>query len=135
MNPEGGISPTPQCTKKRKKEKSTRRCLYFGQFTIPQSAGINSDQRIYSKREWQSSPMPCKEIRVYMRYPSKTARKTIPRSPRNFPPRHQVSFRAQIMSSVPEQRTCQLNIKFAATKGGATVFERYKRIVVRCKMS
>ncbi len=107
------MSPTPQCTKKKKKN---LRGAAFSQFTIPQSAGINSDQRIYSKSDWQRSPMPCKEIRLYTRYPSKTARKTIPLSPRNFPPRHQVSSGAQNMPSVPEQRTCQLSRKFAAAK-------------------
>lgn len=105
--------------KKKKRKKKICEALPFFQFTIPQSAGIKSTQRIYSKPDWQCSPMPCREIRLY---PSNTARKTIALSPRNFPPRHQVSSRAQNMPSVPEQRTCQLNRKFAATKGGGTWF-------------
>ncbi|KAM7385871.1 hypothetical protein PAMP_001920 [Pampus punctatissimus] len=104
----------------------------FLQRTIPQSAGINSDQTIYSRTAWQCSPMPCRQIRLY---PSITARKPIALPPRNFPPRHQVSSRAQNMPNVPEQRTCQLKRKFAATKGGGSAFTKYERIVVRCRMS
>lgn len=128
LNPEGGMSPTPQCTKK-----TAKRCLFH--FTNPQSAGINSNQRTYSKPQGQGSPMPCKEIRLYLRYPSKTARKTIPLSPRNFPPRHQVSSRAQNMSSVPEQRTSPLNGKLATCKEEERDFKRHDRIDVRCEMT
>lgn len=102
------MSPAPQCTK------NLRGAAFY--FTIPQSAGTNSDQRIYSKPDKRCSPVPCKEIRLFTRYPWKTARKTIPMSTRNFPPRHQVSSGAQNMPSVLKQRTCQLKRKFATIK-------------------
>lgn len=86
-------------TMQRQKREKNRGAgfFFFLQLTIPQSAGISSDLKIYSKPDWQRRPMPCTEIRVYTRYPSKTLRKTISLSPPSklSTSRHQVSSKAQ----------------------------------------
>lgn len=60
--------------------------------------------------------MPCKEIPLFTRCPSKkAARKTMSMSTRNFPVTEFVLGRTTC-PALPEQRTCLLNGKFAAMR-------------------
>lgn len=120
---------------RQKREKNRGAGFFFLQLTIPQSAGISSDLKIYSKPDWQRSPMPCTEIRVYTRYPSKTLRKTISLSPpRNFPPLVTKFLpKRKTLPSVPrtahlstQQKVCSYHVRGTSSKG-------QKWIVVHCK--
>lgn len=120
---------------RQKREKNRGAGFFFLQLTIPQSAGISSDLKIYSKPDWQRRPMPCTEIRVYTRYPSKTLRKTISLSPpRNFPPLVTKFLpKRKTLASVPrtahlstQQKVCSYHVRGTSSKG-------QKRIVVHCK--
>lgn len=117
-----------------KKGKKSRRWLFF-QLTIPHSAGISSDLKIYSKPDWQRSPMPCTEIRVYTRYPSKTLRKTISLSPpRNFPPLVTKFLpERKTLPSVPrtahlstQQKVCSYHVSGTSSKGQKRIVVHYK---------
>lgn len=128
------MSPIIQCSGKKGK-KIEALAFFFLQLTIPQSAGISSDLKIYSKPDWQRRPMPCTEIRVYTRYPSKTLLKTISLSPpRNFPPLVTKFLpKRKTLPSVPrtahlstQQKVCSYHVRGTSSKG-------QKRIVVHCK--
>lgn len=95
------MSPIPQCSEKR--------CLFSVYYsTISRHQRRSED--IFQPRLAGVVQCHAKQIRLYARYPSKTARKTISLSPpRNFPPRHQVSSRAQDLSNVP--RAAHLSTK------------------------
>lgn len=129
------MSPIIQCSGKKGKKNRGAGFFFFLQLTIPQSAGISSDLKIYSKPDWQRRPMPCTEIRVYTRYPSKTLRNTISLSPpRNFPPLVTKFLpKRKTLPSVPrtahlstQQKVCSYHVRGTSSKG-------QKRIVVHCK--
>lgn len=79
--------------------------------------------------------MPCTEIRVYTRYPSKTLRKTISLSPpRNFPPLVTKFLpERKTLPSVPrtahlstQQKVCSYHVSGTSSKGQKRIVVHYK---------
>lgn len=104
------MSPAPQCTKKICEALPFCSLLFHNQSASTQVRGYipNPDGSVV---QWHAKKSECSRVILQTQLG-----KTIPMSTRNFPPRHQVSSWAQNMPRVPEQRTCQLNRKFADMK-------------------